>query len=151
VAYAIILLVAVVAVSLVPQIIRMRRLSQRMRQEDPEWVAAWKRASRSRKRRIGRALRHGNTLYDAGDARLLVGLSRRADLYQETAGRRLRYSLPLVAVIIAVAVSAGHPGLAVQAVVVLGLTVFLHRVVLPRQRARRHRAVATNRQIHGGR
>jgi len=146
--FYVILLVVVVAVSLVPQIVRMRRLAQRMQREDPEWVAAWKRASWSRKRRIGRAMRHGETLFDPEDARLLVGLSRRADIYQAGTGRRLRYSLPLAGVLVALAIAAGDPALAVQAVVLLGLALFLHRVVLPRQRARRHRTAAANRQIH---
>jgi hypothetical protein len=137
---AIVILLVVVAVSLLPHVIRSRQLARRMQRENPEWAAAWKRASRSRKRRIRHAMRHGNTLYDADDARLLVGLSRRADMYQETVGRRLRYSLPLAAVVLVVGIAAGDPVLAVQAVVLFGLAL---------QRERRHRTAAANRQIHG--
>lgn len=149
-AYAI-ALVVVVAVSLIPLVVRMRRIARRMRQEDPEWVAAWKRASWSKKRRIGRAMRRGETLYDPGDAQLLVGLGRRADIYQETAGRRSRYSLPLLGIVFVIAVAADDPALAVQAVGVVLVAFVVHRVLLPRQRARRHRTMATNRQIHGNR
>ena len=145
----VILVVVAVAASLVPQIIRMRRFQRRMRRENPDWVAAWGRASWSTKRRIGRAMRRGETLYDRDDAQLLIGLSRRADLYQATAGRRMRYSLPLVVLMVVIAIAADDPALAVQAVVLLGLAFVLHRLVLPRQRARRHRAAAANRQIHG--
>jgi hypothetical protein len=78
VAYVVGVLLAIV-ISLARRLLRMRRIALRARREDPEWAAAWKRASRSRRRRIGRALRQGETVYDADDARLLVGLSRRTD------------------------------------------------------------------------
>jgi hypothetical protein len=148
VAYAIVLLV-VTAVSLVPQILRMRRLAQRMQREEPEWVSAWKRAGWSRKRRIARAMRHRERLYDPDDVRLMVGLSRRADLYQATAARRLWFSLPLVGALVLIAIVLDDPALAVQAVVVLGLAFLIHRVILPRQRARRHQTVAANRHGQG--
>ena len=65
------------AVSLLTHVIRSWRLARRMHRENSEWAAAWKRASRTRKRRVRRAMRHVTALYDADDARLLVGLSRR--------------------------------------------------------------------------
>ena len=60
----------------------LRRLRREVRDDQPEWTAQWKRTSRAKKREIARALRRGETPYNPDDARLLVGLGRRADLYR---------------------------------------------------------------------
>jgi hypothetical protein len=130
-------------------VVRYRRLVAADRRAQPEWAAEWKRADRAKKRRIQRALRRGETLYNPDDARLLVGLSRRLDRFQETRGWWRRIEWPILAVSFIVGVVTGDVRLAIQAIVILGSVAFLHRVVLPRQRERRRRTALANTQIHG--
>jgi hypothetical protein len=130
-------------------VVRYRGLLAADRRTQPEWAAGWKRADRAKKRRIQRALRRGETLYNPDDARLLVGLSRRIDGFQETSGWWRRIEWPILAVSFSVGIVTGDVRLAVQAIVILGSVAFLHRVVLPRQRKRRRRTTLANNQIHG--
>jgi hypothetical protein len=130
-------------------VVRYRRLVAADQRTQPEWAAEWKRADRAKKRRIQRALRRGETLYDPDDARLLVGLSQRIDRLQGAGGWWRRIEWPILAVSSIVGVITGDVRLAVQAIVILGSVAFLHRVVLPRQRKRRHQTALANNQIHG--
>jgi len=136
-------LIVILLIAAIPAVMQADRRAQ------PDRAAEWKRADRAKKRRIQRALRRGETLYNPDDARLLVGLSRRIDRFQETGGWWRRIEWPILAVSFVVGVVTGDVRLAIQAVVILGSVAFLHRVVLPRQRKRRRRTALANNQIHG--
>ena len=143
------LILLVTALALAPQIVRLRRMRRRAQLEQPQWAAEWKRTSRSDRRRITSALRRGETLYDPREARLLVGLSRRADMYQDAGGRRWVVILALTCPVVVFGIATGNAGLAVEAGVALGILLLVRGVLLPRQQDRRHRAAAANRELHG--
>jgi hypothetical protein len=143
-----VLLILVTSVSLISGTLRLRRISRDVRREQPEWADAWKRSSWSTKRRIARALRRGETLHDPADARLLVGLARRADVYQRSETCRWRWQLPLVALVAVVGIATGNLAPAVQVSALLAFALILG-AVLPRQRARRTDTVVCNQQLHG--
>lgn len=127
----------------------LRRLRREVRDDQPEWTAEWKRTSRAKKREIARALRRGETPYNPDDARLLVGLGRRADLYQRANMRWWRWHLAVAAVLAILALASGNVGLAVAAVPALASALLLRRVILPRTEARRRRVVASAEQVAG--
>ena len=140
---------AVAIVLIAPVLLRLRRLARQSRRDQPEWSAEWKHTSRSKKRQIARAIRHGEPLYDPHDAELLIGLSRRADLAQRSSARRWRWHIPFAVVALALAVAGGQVGVAAAAMLALGSLVLLNAVLLPRARERRRRAVASAEQLHG--
>jgi hypothetical protein len=144
-----IVFVAIAALALVPQLMRLIRLERETRIQQPEWSVRWKRAGWARRRRVMRAMRHGETLYDREDARLLVGLSRRADMYHQTAGRRWVFEGLFIAAALIFGVATRSLGLTVETLVVLGAGLLFRGVLLPRQRERRRRAAAANEQLHG--
>jgi hypothetical protein len=142
--------IAVGLVGLLAGVVRLRRLTRRMQEEQPEWSAEWRRANRSRKRRISKAIRRGEPLYDPDDAELLVGLGRRAELAERVSARRWwRWHVPVTVVAVGLAVATGRLAVAAAAMLALGSGLLLNGVVLPRARARRRRAVRAAEQLHG--
>jgi Flp pilus assembly protein TadB len=142
-------IIAIAALALVPQLMRLRRLARKSRIEQPEWSARWKRAGWAGRRRIMRAMRHGDTLYDPEDAQLLVGLSRRADMYHETAGRRWLFESSFITAALIFGIATWNVGLTVETLVVLSAVLLFRGALLPRQRERRRRTAAANEQLHG--
>jgi hypothetical protein len=139
----------VVLVGIVPGVLRLRRRSRQSRLDQPEWSAEWKRAGRSKRRQIARAIRRGEPLSDPHDADLVIGLGRRADLAERSGARRWRWHVLFAAVALVLAVARGQIAVAGAASFALASWLLLTTVVLPRARERRRRAVASAEQLRG--